>query len=58
MSKKLTGEEPADCPECQGTGETEKNIFRGEEGMQIEMDVMVVCSECNGTGNLITELNK
>ena len=40
------------CDQCFGTGEVEKNIWRGEEGMQIEMDVMVVCSQCNGTGLL------
>ena len=32
--------------------EVEKNIHRGEEGMQIEMDVMVTCSECDGTGKV------
>ena len=37
---------------CDGAGEIEKNIWRGEEGMQIEMDVMVTCSECNGTGRV------
>ena len=39
-----------ECDECNGTGEVEKNIHRGPEGMQIEMDVMVVCSQCDGTG--------
>lgn len=38
------------CTSCNGEGEVEKNIHRGEEGMQIEMDVMVVCSECDGDG--------
>ncbi len=38
------------CTNCEGSGEVEKNIWRGEEGMQIEMDVMVVCSECDGSG--------
>jgi len=38
------------CPECNGSGEIEKNIHRGEEGMQIEMDVMVVCPFCGGDG--------
>ncbi len=45
----LTAEE--NCPECNGSGEVERNIMRGEEGMQIEMDAMVECSECGGTGN-------
>jgi len=40
------------CNECDGTGELEKNIFRGEEGMQIEMDVMITCPECGGTGSI------
>ena len=38
------------CTSCNGEGEVERNIWRGEEGMQIEMDVMVVCSKCDGTG--------
>lgn len=37
-----------ECPRCHGEGEIEKNIWKGEEGMQIEMDVMIVCPECNG----------
>jgi len=38
------------CEHCNGDGEIEKNILRGDEGMQIEMDVMVTCQECEGTG--------
>lgn len=36
------------CDECGGDGEIEINTARGEEGMMIEMDIMVVCPECNG----------
>ncbi|MES2382346.1 MAG: hypothetical protein V4538_14970 [Bacteroidota bacterium] len=43
-------EENKNCENCNGTGEVEKNIHRGEEGMQIEMDVMVICNECGGKG--------
>lgn len=43
------------CENCNGTGEIEKNIFVGDEGMQIEIDAMLVCEECNGYGYLITD---
>jgi hypothetical protein len=36
------------CEDCQGTGEVEKTIFRGEEGMEIETDVICACSQCDG----------
>lgn len=36
------------CDECGGEGVIEKNVCRGEEGMMIEMDIMVVCPECEG----------
>ena len=38
------------CKDCYGHGEVEKTIHRGDEGMEIEMDVMVECSECDGSG--------
>ena len=38
------------CETCNGEGEIEKNIHRGDEGMQIEMDVMITCPDCDGTG--------
>jgi hypothetical protein len=38
------------CEGCNGTGEVEKTIHRGDEGMEIEMDVMVECHECDGKG--------
>lgn len=38
------------CENCNGSGELEKTIYRGDEGMEIEMDVMCVCDECDGTG--------
>ena len=37
------------CTECNGSGEVEQNILCGEEGMKIEMDVLSVCSECEGS---------
>lgn len=36
------------CDECGGEGVIEQNVWRGEEGMMIEMDIMVVCPECEG----------
>ena len=45
------------CPECKGKGEIEQNILSGEEGMQIEIDVMVVCSECEGSNYLTTPIS-
>lgn len=38
------------CENCNGTGEVEKTVYLGEEGMTIEADVMCVCDECDGTG--------
>ena len=38
------------CDKCNGNGEVEKTVYRGDEGMEIEMDVMVECSECDGSG--------
>ena len=46
-----------ECPTCKGEGQIEKNIYRGQEGMQIEMDVMVVCSECDGEGS-VNDINE
>lgn len=40
------------CDGCNGHGEVEKTVYRGDEGMEIEMDVMVECSECDGKGNV------
>ena len=40
------------CEECNGNGEVEKTIYRGDEGMEIEMDVMVTCAECDGAGKV------
>lgn len=42
----------AKCDECNGTGEVEKTIFSGDDGMVIEMDMVVECSQCDGTGKL------
>jgi DnaJ-class molecular chaperone len=47
---KLLGGKKEECDLCGGTGEVEKTIHRGPEGMQIEMDVMVTCQRCDGTG--------
>jgi DnaJ-class molecular chaperone len=38
------------CDGCNGSGEVEKTIYRGDEGMEIEMNVMVECHECDGKG--------
>ncbi len=46
-----------DCPECHGEGERETTIWKGEEGMRIEMDVPIICGECNGTGKIKIEDN-
>ena len=40
------------CEKCKGTGEIEKTVYRGEEGMAIVMDVMVVCPDCEGKGEI------
>jgi DnaJ-class molecular chaperone len=40
------------CEKCKGTGEIEKTVYRGDEGMEIEMDVMVVCPDCEGKGEI------
>ena len=45
------------CDECKGHGIVEKTIYRGDEGMEIEMDVEVDCDECDGTGSIEIEMD-
>jgi hypothetical protein len=40
------------CEECNGNGIVEKTIYTGDEGMEIEMDVMVECRFCDGSGKV------
>jgi DnaJ-class molecular chaperone len=47
----------AKCDACGGHGQVEKTIYRGDEGMEIEMDVMVECAECEGSGSLELEMD-
>lgn len=45
------------CERCNGDGEIEINTHQGEEGMKIEMDIMVVCPDCDGKGIVPDEEN-
>ncbi len=40
------------CKSCNGSGEIESKLYVGQEGMQIEKDVPVICDECNGRGRV------
>lgn len=38
------------CFECKGSGEIDITVFKGEEGMKIEMDIPITCPKCEGQG--------
>ena len=40
------------CCECNGTGEKEKTLRVGQQGMEIEMDAPCTCIFCEGTGKV------